>query len=148
MRSSLRAEGSPRDEPSSGMKLPVVAGFLAIVALPIPLLAATGLSIPLPSAVARVATGLVPGAVDPKTRPSAALEPPALRITPTLREKATRAAARTWPSDAGTQPSLSRAPRTLLRGGHRPALRVAPAPSPAAKASVHPTLHMTSPQGG
>ena len=49
-----------------------MAGFLAIVALPIPFLAVSGLSLPLPSSVASIASGLVPGASDPATTRSAA----------------------------------------------------------------------------
>src|SRR5580765_4009914 len=97
MRASLRVEGIPRPEPAGRMSLSMMAGFLAIVALPIPFLAVTGLSVPLPSAVASIASGLVPGASDPSAAQANADAPmqPARRITPTVKEQAQQTAAAT-----------------------------------------------------
>jgi hypothetical protein len=96
-----------------------------------------------------VASGLVPGAGEPKSRDHAALEPPALRITPTLKEKAEQTAARTWAPAHGTQPALHTTEKTRLKpAANAQTPEVATTPAVATKPVAAQTVHVAVTQGG
>jgi hypothetical protein len=121
---ALQAESLSRQAVSGPIGIKAIAGLTAVVALPIPFFAFTGLSLPLPSAAARIASGLVPGATS--SRPASAA--PVVQIRRTAAETRARSARVETPTPAPRAVERDPAPvRALSR--HAPAAPVLRAPT-------------------